>query len=104
MNELKLLIDMVSQLPTLAVWVLVGFIAYKIVVVGSIYGLFRLMILKTHDYLTKPKEFKLEDKTIDGKTARLLSGQLRRISSTIYIHPEDVERLKKAIDDMELIK
>jgi len=49
MDELKLLIDMVANLPTLAVWVLVGYLAYKVVVVGSIYGVIRLLIIKGHD-------------------------------------------------------
>lgn len=35
MDELKLLIEMVSNLPSLAVWVLVGYLAYKVAVVGG---------------------------------------------------------------------
>lgn len=55
MDELKLLIELVASLPTMAIWVLVGFYIYKVTVIGSIYGLLRLCIVKMHDWLTKPK-------------------------------------------------
>ncbi len=35
MEELKLLIEMVADLPQMALWVLVGFFVYKVVIVGS---------------------------------------------------------------------
>ena len=51
MEELKLLISMVNDLPALATWVLVGYLIYKITVIGSIYGVIRLLIVKMHDVL-----------------------------------------------------
>ena len=55
MDELKLLIEMVANLPQMAIWVLVAFWAYKVVVIGSIYGVIRLAIVKLHDWLTTPR-------------------------------------------------
>ena len=100
MEELKLLIEMVANLPTLAVWVLVGYMAYKVVVVGSIYGVARLMIIKFHDWLTKPKvvKFNLGAKALDEDTAVALTAQIARLSDGIYLHMGDVKKLREALD------
>lgn len=60
MDELKLLIDMVAHLPQMALWVLIGFLAYKLAVIGSIYGTIRLLIVKAHDWATKRKQVSME--------------------------------------------
>ncbi len=54
-DELKELIQLVNGLPHLALWVAAGFWAYKVIVIGSIYGLIRFFIEKAHDWLTAPK-------------------------------------------------
>jgi len=109
MDELKLLIEMVANLPTLAVWVLVGYLVYKIVVIGSIYGLIRYGIEKLHSWLTKPKHELIEIRplvngtTMSGSVDALMA-QLQRVigrssKSVVYIHGEDVDWLRHAIDD-----
>ena len=105
MDELKLLIDMVANLPTLAVWVLVGYLVYKVAVVGSIYGVIRLLIIKAHDAMSKPRQvqvnFMVGTTSIDSVTAAGLRAQIMRLSSTgNYINSSDVEKLRKAIDAM----
>ena len=105
MDELKLLIDMVANLPTLAVWVLVGYLCYKVAVVGSIYGVIRLLIIKAHDAMSKPRQvqvdFMVGTTSIDSVTAAGLRAQIMRLSSTgNYIHSSDVEKLRKALDAM----
>ena len=55
MDELKLLIELVGQLPTMTLWVLAGFWAYKVIVVGSIYGLIKFCVEKAYSYAIKPK-------------------------------------------------
>jgi hypothetical protein len=113
MEELKLLIEMVSKLPAMALWVLVGFWAYKVIVIGSIYGVIRLIVEKAHSYLTTPKhELKTVEAraTIDGMviTGNLehLLYQLRRLQGTHapgtsgpYIHDHGVRFLREALDD-----
>lgn len=103
MDELKLLIDLVASLPAMAIWVLVGFYVYKVVVIGSIYGLLRFAIDRLHSWLTAPKvtQFKLSGMTIDEAVAASLGAQLSRLASTSYIHSSDVEKLKKAIDHIQ---
>ena len=51
MEELKILVGLIADLPALGVWVLAGYLIYKISVIGSIYGVIRLLIVKAHDVL-----------------------------------------------------
>ena len=101
MEELKLLISMVANLPTLAVWVLVGYLAYKVVIVGSIYGVMRLVIIKWHDWATKPKTvaLKIGAKPIDESTAEALNAQIARVCNGTYYHMSDVQTLREALDE-----
>lgn len=116
MEELKLLIEMVSHLPAMAMWVLVGFFAYKVVIIGSIYGVIRLAIVKAHSWLTTPKSsLKVEDVelraridafviTTDGSHDALVA-QIHRVRGrglsikSDYIHRQSVEWLREAIDE-----
>lgn len=98
MDELKLLIEMVAGLPSLAVWVLVGYLAYKVAVVGSIYGVIRLLIIKWHDWKVQPTTFRIGAKGIDEATAEALNAQIARICGTHYFHMSDVQKLREALD------
>ena len=98
MEELKLLIEMVSHLPTLTVWVLAGYLAYKIAVIGSIYGVIKLMIQRLYEWKTHPAQFKVSTRIIDAQTAEALQVQIARIGSTSYIHMSDVQALREALD------
>lgn len=99
MGELKLLIEMVNNLPTLAVWVLVGYLVYKVAVIGSIYGVIRLLIVKAHDWLTAPRQMLIGTKIIDAETAEALQVQIQRLNRVgNYIHQSDVTILKQALD------
>ena len=89
---------MVANLPTLAVRVLVGYLAYKVAVIGSIYGVIRLLIVKMHDWKTKPVVFKIGAKALDEETAEALQAQIARICSSSYYHMSDVQKLREALD------
>ena len=103
MEELKLLISLVNDLPALATWVLVGYLIYKITVIGSIYGVIRLLIVKMHDVLmdrksvVKPGEILCIDDTVHAA----LIAQLNRLKTSRYIHSSDVQNLANTIDKMQ---
>ena len=103
MEELKLLISMVNDLPAPATWVLVGYLIYKITVIGSIYGVIRLLIVKTHDVLmvrksaVKPNEIPCANETVHAA----LIIQISRLTTGVYIHSCDIQKLAKAIDKMQ---
>ena len=94
---------MVNDLPALAIWVLIGYLIYKITVIGSIYDVIRLIIVKMHDVLmdrksvVKPGEIPCIDDTVHAA----LIMQLRRLKTTVYIHNSDVQNLANAIDKMQ---
>lgn len=111
MEELKALVEMVSKLPQLALWVCIGFWAYKVIVIGSIYGTLKFVVTKLHDYLVRRKtEFKTVEMrpTIDGMCiggeADHLIAQLRRVVgkgtsiNSSYVHRQSVNWLREAID------
>lgn len=104
MEEFKLIIGMVNDLPALATWVLVGYLVYKISVIGSIYGVIRLMIVKIHDVLiiqktvAKPGELGCINKNVHS----MLIVQIERLKEhSEYIHGSDVTKLAQAIDKMQ---
>ncbi len=110
MEELQLLIGMVADLPTMAIWVLLFFFIYKVVIIGSIYSTIKLGISKLHSWAITPKEKLVNMKhDFDGI---LITGeyhkfkkQLERLrgirSSSIYdyIHATDIKWLQEAIDE-----
>lgn len=110
MEELKLLIEMVSNLPTMAIWVLIGFYSYKVICIGSIYGVIRLAISKAHDVIIAKKvEYKevrpmLDGICITGTTDNLIA-QLHRLRGrgtgikSEYIHWQSIDWLRQAIDE-----
>lgn len=100
MDEIKVILDLVQKLPELGVWVIVAIYAYKVVIIGSIYGLIRLAINQTHSWLTRDKktEFVIGHKVIDATVGAALNAQLTRLGSYGYIHASDIIKLAQAID------
>jgi len=101
MDELKDLIQAIAGLPTLTVWILVGYLIYKLAVVGSIYGLIRFGIAQFVVWRVTPPttRFKMGSKMIDESVGEGLQAQINRLCShTGYIHSSDVVRLQRAID------
>jgi len=98
MDELKILLEMVANLPQMAIWVIVALFAYKVVVIGSVYGVIRLAIVKAHDWLVKPREMRIGSKAISQDVAEALQVQIQRICTTTYYHMSDVEKLRRALD------
>ena len=119
MEELKLLVQMVASLPTLAVWVIVAFYIYKVSIIGSIYGVIRYGVGKLHDWAITRKtlpsieqEIRLNDRLhgiviTSDETMNLLMLQLQRIKGkntgglNSFIHTCSVDWLREAINDKE---
>ena len=113
MDELKLLVDMVAALPAMALWVIAFFFGYKVVVVGSIYGVIRFVSTELFGWLATEKAREVEYKEIrpmlDGMCIRAqtdyLISQLHRlkgigtVNGSEYIHRSSIDWLREAIDD-----
>src|SRR5690606_22018047 len=116
MDELKMLIELVRDLPALAIWLLVAFYGYKVIIVGFIYGVIRFTVDRLHSWLTTPKE-RLERVDIQGVINGMtitsgnchseLVAQLNRVRGknlgieSDYIHSQSVQWLRDAIDAKE---
>jgi hypothetical protein len=115
-EELRTLLSVFKELPDLALWAAIGFLIYKLSIIGSIYGVIRLGIEKWHDWATKKKvmttEFRMQDKfngiiINDEDVLSELIFQNKRIAGkgigfkTNYIHGCSVEWLRQAIDEKE---
>ena len=116
MEELKLLITLVKDLPAMAIWLLVIFYGYKVIIAGSIYGVIRFAINRLHSWATTPKEELTRYNVtgqIDGMTItkggahEALLAQLNRLRGkrvgfeSDYIHECSVAWLREAIDAKE---
>lgn len=107
MDELKLLVETVAGLPVLTLWVLGGYLVYKLAILGSLYGTIRYLADKFVEWRNAPplppapKEMNLHGITINEDVARALVAQIMRLSgNTAYIHTSDVNKLKNVIDAM----
>ncbi len=47
--------ELFKLLPETAIWIGAGILIYKIVVIGSIFGVAKLLIIKFHDWGVRPK-------------------------------------------------
>jgi hypothetical protein len=116
MEELKLLIGMVTDLPQMALWVLMGYLIYKLAIIGSIYGTIRFVAEKAHDYAIKRKELPPVSQEISftdmlygitissDETTKKLMHQIKRVAGkgmrhkSDYIHGCSVDWLREAIN------
>ena len=103
MDELKMLIEAVSGLPTLTIWVLLGYLVYKLAVIGSTFGIARFAIQKFVEWKTTPRGaiVKADEVACISDAKEILMGQISRLGNKQhrgYIFREDVEKLRKALD------
>lgn len=116
LDELKLIIEAIAGLPTVMVWVLCGYLIYKLAVIGSVYGLIRLAINKAHEWLMRRNSVDIallldgvpfEDGTEGKKELLILLRRLAFIgrpgeynANTIYTN-YGLHYLRQAIERME---
>lgn len=113
------LVEVLNKLPgmtmTVLICAIIGLLVWKLAIIGSIYGVLRLGINKTHDVLMQrlkepPVLIKKEVWKIDEelcindcrypflKELNRLKG-IRTRGGSIYIHMSDVDWLREAIDE-----
>lgn len=109
MEEIELLVKLIASLPTMAIWVIAMFYAYKVIIIGSVFGVIRFGISKLHDYLTKPKvvtnDYKVGEFALNNTVGAALMHQITRLhnhkgSSSHYIHMPTIFALEKVIDEV----
>lgn len=60
-EELKELVGVIANLPQLALWVVIGVWAYKVLIVGSVYGVIRFSIVKVSDWVHAHQQRKIRE-------------------------------------------
>lgn len=100
MEELKMAVELLGGAGSLALWALVVIYLYKVVIIGSIYGTIRFIVIKIHDWLVTPKTIQLRIGTtiVDDATALALQVQISRLSERGYLHMDGVQKLREALD------
>jgi hypothetical protein len=109
METLQALATIIKDLPDTAIWIIAIYFFFKMFVVGSIYGVIRLAIMKAHDVLLTKKTQKVDiEATIKGITISndmdALISQLHRLRgvrvgiNSQYIHGSSVDFLRDALD------
>ena len=104
MEELKELVNIIGSLPQIALWVMIGFWAYKVIVVGSVYGVIRLAIIKGYDAIVKPREFNINGICISEAVANEIKSEISRAItfSKAYLNSADARWLREAIDEKRI--
>lgn len=116
MDELKLIIEAIAGLPTVMVWVLLGYLVYKLAVIGSIYGLIRFIAQKGFEAYAKRNQpeadvvLMLDGISFDEhSTKSSLMRELRRLqfigkpgeyNSSVIHENYGVKLLRETIDRM----
>jgi hypothetical protein len=110
MDELKVLVGMVKDLPAMAIWVIAFFWAYKVIFIGSVYGVIKYIVTKWAEWKmfvppippVQIKEFKFSNISISEEVAMALLAQIARIpESRGYFYMNDVVNLSRAIDQLK---
>lgn len=106
----KELSGLIKDLPEFSIWILLGILFYKVVIVGSWLAILRLLILKCYDLLKpltepKPKQVYLGDILCMVSELRLkqILLQIKR-PDLDYLHEDDVAWLDKVIKEAKNAK
>ncbi len=109
MEELKSLIEILKDMPEMVIWLVAFYFFFKVVVVGSVYGVLKLLITKAHDAIIAKKtiineqNIYLQDHVIShtGRAPEMLLELIHRMKQTTgtYIHESDIQRVMEVLDE-----
>ena len=112
MEELQMLVDMVKDLPGMALWLVAFYFFYKVMIVGSVYSVIRLGIAATKETFLKwgtgDRVVKLETNsmgTLFMEEAYIRMPELRdavnnrKHSAGSYIHDRDMQYIIDAVKE-----
>jgi hypothetical protein len=111
-EELQLVLDSIGDISGVALWVVIGFLVYKIIIwsstTGAVFVLTKLFIERLFTWLTPPPGQPRITGLSKGMIERLcitsdgthedLIVELRRLGITKYIHSQDVDWLREQIN------
>lgn len=99
-DELKLLLDQMKNVPDMALWIMGGFLFYKLVTYLSLTGSFvyvvKMLCQTTTDWHQKPKKISYGHLIIDEKCEIELQDLIKSMRTTRFIHSSDIKHLQNA--------
>ena len=107
MNQLQILIDMIADLPEFALWIVAAFFIYKVIIIGSIYGVVKLAITKLYAWASRDKvvnrKAEVNGMCMGEEILDQILTQLRRLTGkhSAYLHAEQIHWLAEAITEKE---
>lgn len=113
MEELKVLIGLLKDLPGAALWVVAAVFLYKTLIIGSIYGVIRFVVERIYLWAIKPKHERIIVEMAGAIKGMVIThshdefiSQLNRLrgkrtGGSEYVHDRSVEWLREAIDAKE---
>ncbi len=110
--ELKELVTVISHLPDYVMWVMAGFLFYKVFIIGNIYGILRLAINKIYEYAMSRKdkvikhEMSFKGLTLDDGVDGILLSLLSKVRTesnkhSHYLRSADLLELCKAWEEFQ---
>ncbi len=107
-EELKLLLDQMKNVPDVALWILGGFMAYKLITylsaTGAIIVVIKLLCKTLIDFRDKPRTVTYGRLFMEESVETEFQDLIRSIRRTGYVHSSDVNELRKAWDNHNLKK
>lgn len=110
-DEIKLLLDQVKNVPDVALWILGGFLFYKLVtylsLTGSIVYVIKMLCKTSIDYQIKPRKAKFRGVLINDDAEHELEDlftEMRHRGNMSYIHHSDVKELRRAWEESKAKK
>ena len=111
-EALKEIVAIIEKLPHMALWILAGLLFYKVVIIGSWFGIAKLLIERTHSYLTRPpipkppEQMYLDDVLCMVPRQRLIEvlRKIPNLSVYRYIHASHLDWLETAVIEYAKVK
>lgn len=95
------LMEIVKGMPQLAIWVLAGILFYKTVIVGSVFGILKLLINKGASVMSqKDITYKIETRFVDPAVLSEFMALLNEVDglhSGYRINTSVIQKVRKAI-------
>lgn len=109
MEELKILVGMVADLPEMAIWVLVGFLCYKTFIIGGTLTIVRFLIDKVHNWSVTPRTKYINEVATTEVEGVVFSGDRDRFMQVLrgfprrtglnFMHGSDIDFLEAAVNE-----
>jgi hypothetical protein len=103
--------EVLKEVPEFAIWIMLGLLVYKIIIVGSYFSIIKLFIIKLHEWLMKERiqitSLKIDRHIIscDDTPSNLLEfiNSIKNTGATginsEYVHSSDIEWVTEAIKE-----